>query len=253
MKMSTLYRSISIETWNRMEFAHKMKFKFSETTITENLLYKINQFNITSCSNFIEIYEAKNEKRNGNDLEMYLEIYPDVYIFLAIQAKKLYIKEEKYKTINHKVGSTPQIELLLKYAKSKKGIPLYLLYNYNNKFSHKYKEIYGCSIVKAKYIKKVFFPNIFKRWKIPKFNDLHVKHAIPFMLLGNIYCIKKYFKDEMENVKFYKYDELIDNNWINIKTLSSIDLSNQDKDIIINDFSPKYKIILNTFKNKELI
>jgi len=65
--------------------------------------------------------------------------------------------------------------------------------------------------------------------------------------------MKKYFQNEIQNVKLYKYDEIIDSNWINIKNLSPIDLSNQVKDIGIHEFSPKYRMILNILKDKELM
>jgi hypothetical protein len=80
-------------------------------------LYKnisIDKYKIATKDNSIQIYESRNESANGNDLEVYIEIEYNKYIYLAIQAKRLYIKSQKYKAISHKVNKTYQIDLLLK-------------------------------------------------------------------------------------------------------------------------------------------
>lgn len=263
MNISNLYKKISIDTWNRLEFANKTNSKFSETTITENLLYSINQYKVSCADSSIQMYEAKDEKTNGNDLEVYIEINKGQYIFLAVQAKRLYIKNQKYSVISHKVASKFQIDLLLDYAKVKNGVALYLLYNYAPKFKHKNKEYYGCSLAKANHIKRKFYPKSSGRWKIPHFNDLHPKNAIPLMLLGRVNCFKKYLEKEYPSLKLYEANELVDDNWINVEdikyqeeTVCAIEDNSKEKNInskVEKIFKPKFKIVLNKYTDNKTL
>jgi hypothetical protein len=68
-KLKELYKNISSSIWDRIPFSYSMGFRYSEVTITENLLFDIYKFNINNPSLAINIFEAKNEKANGNDLE----------------------------------------------------------------------------------------------------------------------------------------------------------------------------------------
>jgi hypothetical protein len=267
-KLIDLYKSISMDTWDRLEFANKTDSSFSETTATENLLYSINKYKITNGDNSILMFESKNEQANGDDLEVYLEIGDNKYIYLAIQAKKLYTKIQKYRAISHKVNSCHQIDLLLKYAKLKRGIPLYLLYNYAPNFKNKNKKNYGCSIAKANYIYNNFYPKSSSRWKIPSFDNLHTKNAIPLYLLGNNRCFNKFIGSYCRKLKLYNDSELIDNSWIQIESLkykideikdeiieSKTFVNDSNKQLNLSDddkksFTPKFKVILKNIDNK---
>ncbi|MBV5335244.1 MAG: hypothetical protein JZU49_05505, partial [Sulfuricurvum sp.] len=81
----SLYQEIATNIWDRIPFSYQWGFKYSEVTITENLLFDIHRF-ANNSSMVINIYEAKNEKANGNDLELCLEVQPDKYIVFVIQA-----------------------------------------------------------------------------------------------------------------------------------------------------------------------
>ncbi len=248
-KLIDLYKSISMDTWDRLKFANKTDSSFSETTATENLLYSITKYIRDTKDKSILLYESKDECVNGDDIEIYLEIENNKYIYLAIQAKKLYTKSQKYKAISHKVNKKYQIDLLLEHAKREQGIPLYLLYNYAPNFKNKNKKNYGCSITKADYIYKKFYPKNSLRWKIPSFDDLHTRNAIPLYMLGNNKCFNKFISPYCKKLKLYNNSELIDNNsWVKIE-----ELKYKHKEIIknenfINDedasFIPKFKIIL---------
>lgn len=65
-----LFKLLSIETWKRMEHAYlKRGMKVFETTITQNLIFTINAFNEQYNLN-IDIFEAADERTNGNDFEL---------------------------------------------------------------------------------------------------------------------------------------------------------------------------------------
>lgn len=84
-----LFKLLSIETRKRIEYAYlKPGIKVFETTITQNLIFSINAYNDQYGLN-IEIFEARDEATNGNDLELVIR-YPSygVEFYAPIQAKK---------------------------------------------------------------------------------------------------------------------------------------------------------------------
>lgn len=247
-ELEKLYNDIATDVWDRMKFASETNSKISETTLTENLLFMINKYRSNSKDKSIRIYESKDEKANGNDLEIYLEISKNKYILLVIQAKKLYTKEQKYKAINHKIGANYQIDLLENYANSKNGLPLYLLYNFSPNCIFKNKKHFGCTLIDALQIKKDYYPKSSMHWKIPSFNDLHKCNArlyenlfrenpfrfkntyfnflrcgLPWHFLANNKYFENYVncynKKNLQRIKEYMEDEIVDHKideWIEI-------------------------------------
>lgn len=243
-KLKELYKEISSSIWDRIPFSYNIGFRYSEVTITENLLFDIHKFNVNNPTLKINIYEAKNEKANGNDLELCLEIEPNKYVILVIQAKKLYFTTQKYRSISHKVNGTYQIDLLEGYAKQQKAIPLYMLYNYAPDFKNKNNKYYGCTLVFSQFIRKHYYLKASSvSWKIPTFDELHQNHhAVPLHTLAlSGLQIKKTIDKCYKNYNVYTKDELIDNKrWVEI-----FDKNNQDFSKYISDeFEPKYRVIL---------
>jgi hypothetical protein len=155
----------SVQIWNKIGFVRNRKgLKISETTITQNLIFDFWQ--LAAASKLpVEIYESRNEKANGNDLEIFVETSKG-FISFPCQAKIIQ-KNNHYNSIHHrnKNNSVYQIDMLIEYADRNRGIPIYLLYNYCNNFKHCQKveeltgyeiENYGCSIVNANFIKENF-------------------------------------------------------------------------------------------------
>jgi len=257
-KKIELFKQIAIDTWDRFIFSKQVNIKYSETTITENLLFKLHQHQIINKNNDIQIYEATDEKKNGNDLEIFLEIKPNKYLFLVVQAKKIHIATQKYKNISHKVGNTSQyqIDLLDNYAKLNHAIPLYLMYNYAPTFNKKNKKDYGCSLVCSNYIKNNYYSNI-KNWKIPSFNDLHhnkagICQALPLYFLG----IPKYFEKFIQQVcnskyKIFKGNEIIyEKYWKSIDENDECTLKDSTEKKLIDNldvFNPKYRIVIRNY------
>lgn len=243
-KLKKLYKNISSSIWDRIPFSHKMGFKYSEVTITENLLFDMYYFNINNPSLSVNIFEAKNEKANGNDLELCFELEPNKYVILVIQAKKLYFTTQKYSSISHKVKDKYQIDLLENYAKQKKAIPLYMLYNYSPDLKNKNKQYYGCTLVFSKFIRENYYLKASPiSWKIPTFEALHQEHhAVPLYTLAlNGLQIKRIIDKTGNNYKIYSKNELTDNKrWIEIFNKNNQDFSNYTSD----EFEPKYRIIL---------
>lgn len=173
-----LFKLLSIETWKRIEYAYlKSGIKVFETTITQNLLFEINalsdQFDLD-----INIFEAVDENRNGNDLELIIR-YPKegTEFYTPIQGKKVY-RNQTYGSIDH--GN--QIETLLNYALEKRSTAFYLFYNYtpsgiNGWVSPCDLSLFGCSMVNANFIRDNYYNKKTKRngskgWIIPTLQKL---------------------------------------------------------------------------------
>ena len=148
-------KRLSIETWNRIGFARtRPGLKIYETTLTQNLLFSLRQFQEDCNIYSLQMYEATDERINGNDLELIVQT-PSGYVRIPTQAKLLYTNL-KYVAINHNGTTRYQVDDLISYASIIRGIPMYLFYNYvphhNNLREH------GCTMMKADYILNNFSP-----------------------------------------------------------------------------------------------
>ena len=272
-QLCKILRDLSQETWQRIQFARSRKgLKIYETTITQNLLFELHR---QGSNNLISIFEAIDEKTNGNDIELYIP-YKTGFIFLPTQSKIIY-KGGNYPRMEH----GDQIKDLIQYANQMKGIPLYLLYNFIPNVSLNNvicgitctNEDYGCSVIGAKFLLNTFAykrkdKNGNQKWNIPDFNDLHPYPAFPWFLpfccdLSTDEKQKKvrgkffsnFFGSDFDEVKIYSKGELEENkDWspINfdkeaIGSELKVNKSN-DSDLKIEElnnktFSPKFRVI----------
>lgn len=236
-------QKFELETWKRIEFTRKVSFNnISEVTLTENLVF--NLYNISQKSSSISIYEAQDEKANGNDLLISIKVNGK-YSCFPTQAKIIY-PNDKFSKISHKVGSTYQIDNLIKFSNHINGIPLYLLYSFKSSCS-KYKN-YGASLVNAEYVKAKFYPSSGrKNWKIPTFDDLIPNHAIPISQIDSIRSLQNlsrkimYREDSKMPIcksKASNWKLITDHNHSIMRTIYNSDYVKE------NSFRPKYKIQL---------
>lgn len=210
---------ISLDFWNRILFSRSVKGKFrvSETTFTENLVYSF--FLIAASKTLpVKIFQSNNEKTNGSDLEILLQFNSGVVKF-PCQSKIIYAIQ-RYGALYHKVGNRLQVDLLLHYASRIGGYPIYMLYNYDSNMPSKLKKVtggvdqfWGCSIGSAKEIKSTFFG----RKTPPTFHDMHPNPCWPFYKLFEALAAyqpeKKISKMlngfELDKLRKYSVDEIM--------------------------------------------
>lgn len=217
----------------------------------------------------IRILHSLNENTNGNDIELVLAIAKDKYLKFPCQAKRLHLKNEKkvsdasYSEIWYKPKKSPiyQINTLRKYAKTKLGYPLYMLYNFSDKdrINQNYpdNELFGCTLVSAEYIaEQHFLENL-------HFTDIHPPgkplSSITTIDQTNLHVIDNLWgKTKKEPcMKIYTYNEIlnepgfielnpptyVDKRFIfSDKSLSEI-LSNSQI-ISTETYNPKFRIII---------
>ena len=272
---------LSADTWERIKFARTRKgLRIFETTITQNLLFELRRTKeiVNAAMGMylwnIRIYESTNEKANGNDIELFIP-FNKGYLFFPVQAKIIYHQGFKrkhkmsngdYPSMNHIVKTTgvQQINSLLNYATTRKGYPLYLLYNYVNKSLAKAskcnigfeEEQYGCSVASANFIYKNYYNS--GLWSIPTFDDLHPKYAHPWFILAC--CFSK--ANDLNEIAstYFPFDGDSPKNDLRVYSSSEVDQSNGWKDFDLTEvpneafrerdeqnqiaFIPKFRIVL---------
>ena len=203
-----ILKGLSMLTWSKIGFSREHKgFKIYETSITQDLIWNLIQR--SSISKFqLRIFEATSERKNGNDIEFYIET-KEGFIFFPVQAKIIY-KDLKYPKLNYPSSGESQIISLINYARRRGGVPIYFLYNYlplepTYSFIKKYDlsdlSFYGISYVSAHYLKDKYYNEDWKikgtkKWTIPSFTDLHPQNAFP---------LHRIFKDEFLNESKEEY------------------------------------------------
>lgn len=269
-QLSILLRNLSCETWERIGFSRNRNgLKIFETTITQNIIFNIH---LHKPSNFI-IYEATDEKTNGNDIELFIETKKG-FLFLAIQSKIIY-KKENYLKMEH--GN--QLDDLMNYAFSRGGKPFYLLYNYSKDFRFKdtvcgipcNEKDFGCTLIGAEYLLENYAfkktnKHGEKKWNIPSFSDLHPQYAIPWFILtsclrnvnNGVGLLQKVFPyiraDDSTQIRLYSWGDIsqsvdwhpltLVNGYIGEPELNPYVAYSNSDNLNVNDrFAPKFRMI----------
>lgn len=227
-------KDISVQVWERIGFVRESeRLKVHEPSITQEILYQLAIAADASDFN-IQLNEAESESTDGNDIECFVEIEENRFLCLPLQAKIIYDRA-RYPKMNHKVGkeNREQVDLLINYAQKKKGIPLYLLYNYVNENDSRAislkkmighpLNLFGVSFVSAYVIKenyqnKGILKDGRKEWRIPTFYDLHGESALPFHKIidegsfniefGLLENEEHWSSLSKEGIQFYTYEEI---------------------------------------------
>ena len=268
-------RNYSAHTWSRLGFAyhHYRRLRLHETTITQMLVFDF-WCSARETTLPIEIYESRDEKSNGDDLEIVLETAKG-YLLMPCQAKAIQAGN-KYSRIAHEVHGRQQIDLLLDYAKKIKGYPVYMFYNYCSDYtvnsiiegiSGVEIDEYGCSMISADYLKENYYVSTAKEgklgWQIPTFKELHIDAAVPF---HNFICfndnvvegiLTSKYTNQGEGLAFYNKEDITKAKaWKNLTpppSLSGIQIDTAMQNVIDEnvsaEFNPKFRIVL-SFKKR---
>lgn len=233
----------------------------------------------------IRFFHSTDEAANGNDFEILLPFNKSQFILFPCQAKRIFLQKDRYESISHMIKHREskkeyeQITYLLNYAERVKGFPIYFFYNYTpdnfhpkkcRSYSKLSKELFGCTMISAKYVFKKYFSKN-KRLNKFSFNDIHPP-AQPLVKLADLY--KKDFvsndkintvfgETEVQDNELEGYDL---NTLVSMKVVKSkkwVEIHSKDKkrrieveakflDDIYNvhekdyRFNPKYRIMFTT-------
>lgn len=264
------FAHFSVDVWDDLKFAAEEDSSTSKTDereFTNRLvrgLAKLMRTNEIPLR--IRLFHSPNERVNGDDIEIVVQLEENKNIIFPCQAKRLYVekarkdnKKAKYEKYNYKT----QKDQLIAYAKRIGGFPLYLFYNYtehqieiNNSYPN--KELSGCTLASAIYLKN-------NEPGSTTFPDLHPP-AVPLISIANFRNILSlnniWGKTTDHSAMLFSDKEIFGNNiWSEIgpplhhKTRYSthIDLKKvldkkTNDDNLDTPFNPKYRIVFTAKK-----
>ena len=122
-----LFNKLAITTWDVIGNAFEHRISYGEDAITSTNLLALKN---ASFPNLAIADTRPEESTKGCDFEFWIGDYRNGWFRYAIQAKKISVRSGRYDSLNHSVGSTPQIDILENYARANRAIPLYCLFNY---------------------------------------------------------------------------------------------------------------------------
>jgi hypothetical protein len=270
--LCSLFQAAARDTWERIAFSRWTPgLKIHETTITQNLVYEMNLLKQKLNLDALSIYESRNERTNGHDLEIVVR-QRDEWFTYWIQSKILYhsirrknhirLDDGVYRQFPHKVGRRTQVDILLRRARDEGAIPLYLLYNFvTAPFSSPSlcgldmdRSQYGCSLVGAHLLKDEFSESGGNLRSTVRFSELHPETALPWSVLAC--CLPQY--DLADTLRLFR---IPDGN--NVRPLANEPLSHRQWALLnqyasnprddfrlssekILGFSPRYRIVINS-------
>jgi hypothetical protein len=148
-----LFEYISCFIWQSLGDRHRLSLTWNETSITDEILYKIAEAADQFDDIKVELYKSFKEYQYGHDLDLFVEVFTGHFLWFALQAKVMNCPSEKYNSIlerkvkNGTVHRDYQWRLLRKGQKANLWLPFYLFYNGFDDKKSRDKRMYGCSVV----------------------------------------------------------------------------------------------------------
>lgn len=239
------------DIWNRLKISLQLGINQGEETISDNLILYIAQYHFRD----IRVIQTPKNKESvqGTDWEWWIGNNCKGWLRYAIQAKKLYSKENRYKSLKHTVGSAPnqvyQHDILENYSNVNNAIPLYVFYNYIEKddynvFWHCCLSIdeskLGCTVTPLRNVKTAI-----SHYGFRTFDTIHqFQETIPLRCLVCCQNISATYRGSPNNI-YTSIDELTELRSIESYKQLPQSLYNHDTELY-----PKRILILET-KNNE--
>ncbi len=179
--------TLSGETWERLRDAMNLSVSFGEETITDLLALDINRKGLNTTT--FEQISKPVEAYIGADYDWWVGHDHIGWIRLAVQAKKLVLDRQQYNFRHANKSNVQQIDLLERYARKVRALPIYCLYNYSNNVNSEghwrcclrpfEEKDMGCTVVPSRTIGKLVRG-------CKNFNHLHrFGGAIPWRCLAS--------------------------------------------------------------------
>jgi hypothetical protein len=187
-----LFESIAEDVWKRIVSAHQVGVDLNEPGLTKDIIVEILQYNRFSIPNF-DVYArpSYNEATYGSDMDVFIEVSSNRYIWIALQAKILKTNK-RYTTLRDSSDGIMQWDKL-KLLEAVSGCKsYYLLYNGFEEYRYagfdacgrRYLEPqFGCSLVEPDVIERLASIRNRRGYVSPHFNDLHPNDAEPWRIL----------------------------------------------------------------------
>ena len=211
----TLFKSLASDIWSKIIHAHEVDMNQPEIGITADILITILHYSKHHLANFdLFARPSWDENTYGSDLDVFVEVRPNLFRWFALQAKVLK-KNNRYDTLRDSSDGTMQWEKLSLLEGLTDCKAFYLLYNGKKGFNYIGsdtcqnsfdQEQFGCSLVEPTIIERLANLTTWNGNFIrPTFEDIHPASAQPWRILT---CCNQ----DTENVILYSLDEIIKSN-----------------------------------------
>ena len=134
---------VADRTWSMLGQAKELRVRFGEETLTDLLVLDMLSHTHGLAKGFqLEQTTKLQESQRGADLVVIVRHPTGRCSRLALQAKKLFLEDDRYRSFGDVGKSIAQLEKLEKYAQEISALPLYLLYNHSR--TAQYPEHWHC-------------------------------------------------------------------------------------------------------------
>jgi len=182
-----LFEKIADDTWNKIIRNHRTGNQAREIGITSDLVSEIEDNRLSYPNIGVWAREALNEPVDGNDIDIFVETKPGVFVWWALQAKVLHSDGTYHNLSRLASGSQYQWDKLNRLSSRSGCIVRYLFYNGVDNFHYNGNDIcsrrfnqnqFGCSLVKINDVERI---SLTKR--NPTFHDFHPNLADPWRII----------------------------------------------------------------------
>lgn len=154
MTSCQLFESLASATWCRVRDGYVYRVRQGEEGLSDWLLLDLVAANLPDVR--IVKTNKKLEATRGTDWEWWLGNLQTGWLRYAVQAKVIDVSTRRFDALNHKVNGTPQLDVLRKYARRQRAMPIYCLYSFVDPFPSPVPSCgfpsllpdqYGCSVL----------------------------------------------------------------------------------------------------------
>lgn len=122
-----VFEKLAVQTWEWLELSRALQLSIGETTITDINLLELKREGPPD----VHVYKAigRDEPEKGFDWEWYVGNPRGGWWRYAVQAKKLSLSTNRYRSFRHRIRGRQQLSVLEDFARSNRAIALYCFYN----------------------------------------------------------------------------------------------------------------------------
>lgn len=180
-----LFEKIATDIWQHVIRNHRTGNQAREIGLTSDIVSEIEDNRLAFPNIGVWALEARNERENGNDMDIFVESSPGRFIWWALQAKVLNLDGTYHDIAVLRSGGEYQWTKLNQLSINAGCVVRYLLYNGLATFHYNSYDIcnrnfhedqYGCSLVKIDDVERIalagrasfhdFHPNLAQPWRI---------------------------------------------------------------------------------------
>jgi hypothetical protein len=184
-KRCELFESIATDTWYKIIRNHRTSNQAREIGLTSDIVSEIEDNRLSFPNIGVWALEARNERTNGNDMDIFVETATGQFLWWALQAKVLNLDGTYHDIATLRSGGQYQWDKLNRFSAASGCVVRYLLYNGLANYHYNGNDIctrnfnedqFGCSLVKTTDVERLalagplsfhdFHPNLAQPWRI---------------------------------------------------------------------------------------